>query len=381
MKKRPRANHESLPACAVILAGGRGTRFWPRSRTRTPKQLLNIVGSETMLRKPSRASRRFSRCANLGGHQRRASRRGARAIAARSRIAHSRRTRRAATPPPPSASPPFILLHDAGRRVDGRAALRSLHRQTPRAIAQLVRAALDLARTPGNLVVLGIPPTRPETGYGYIEARRASRRARAASPPSPCAASPKNPRCRSRAEYVASGHISGTPACFSGASPRFSKICAAFLPEDARRTRCDLADNHRHADATPRPCGAFIRTLENISVDYAILEPATRSRRRTPASRASPRKSAGATSAPGPPSTNCSRAKPDANVSAGPSLHARRRRKLFLEPEEIRRRHRRPRSGRRGNRRRVAALPARPRPGRRQNREMARSSKNSRACL
>jgi len=33
----------------VILAGGRGTRFWPRSRTRTPKQLLNIVGKDTML--------------------------------------------------------------------------------------------------------------------------------------------------------------------------------------------------------------------------------------------------------------------------------------------------------------------------------------------
>jgi len=40
---------EILPTHAVILAGGRGTRFWPRSRTRTPKQLLNIVGKETML--------------------------------------------------------------------------------------------------------------------------------------------------------------------------------------------------------------------------------------------------------------------------------------------------------------------------------------------
>jgi len=36
--------------CAVLLAGGRGTRFWPRSRARTPKQLLNVVGRETMLR-------------------------------------------------------------------------------------------------------------------------------------------------------------------------------------------------------------------------------------------------------------------------------------------------------------------------------------------
>src|SRR5882757_8808868 len=40
---------EKLAVHAVILAGGRGTRFWPRSRTRTPKQLLNIVGKDTML--------------------------------------------------------------------------------------------------------------------------------------------------------------------------------------------------------------------------------------------------------------------------------------------------------------------------------------------
>src|ERR1700682_5436905 len=40
---------EKIQIHAVILAGGRGTRFWPRSRMRTPKQLLNIVGKDTML--------------------------------------------------------------------------------------------------------------------------------------------------------------------------------------------------------------------------------------------------------------------------------------------------------------------------------------------
>src|SRR3982074_1290541 len=43
-------SREELPAHAVICAGRRGTRFWPRSRTRTPKQLLNIVGRDTMLK-------------------------------------------------------------------------------------------------------------------------------------------------------------------------------------------------------------------------------------------------------------------------------------------------------------------------------------------
>ena len=42
-------NRETLRTCAVLLAGGRGTRFWPRSRMRTPKQLLNIAGRATML--------------------------------------------------------------------------------------------------------------------------------------------------------------------------------------------------------------------------------------------------------------------------------------------------------------------------------------------
>src|SRR5579864_3895210 len=41
---------KNITTCAVLLAGGRGTRFWPRSRTRTPKQLLDIVSSKSMLR-------------------------------------------------------------------------------------------------------------------------------------------------------------------------------------------------------------------------------------------------------------------------------------------------------------------------------------------
>jgi mannose-1-phosphate guanylyltransferase len=56
---------EKLHACAVILAGGRGTRFWPRSRTRTPKQLLNIIGVETMLQQTAARLSPLLRPANI----------------------------------------------------------------------------------------------------------------------------------------------------------------------------------------------------------------------------------------------------------------------------------------------------------------------------
>src|SRR6204780_2123484 len=59
------SKRESLPVCAVILAGGRGTRFWPRSRTRTPKQLLNIIGAETMLQQTAARLSPLFRPANL----------------------------------------------------------------------------------------------------------------------------------------------------------------------------------------------------------------------------------------------------------------------------------------------------------------------------
>ncbi|MEL7335501.1 MAG: sugar phosphate nucleotidyltransferase, partial [Planctomycetota bacterium] len=38
---------------AVIMAGGSGTRFWPASRSQTPKQLLNLAGDQTMIQSTS----------------------------------------------------------------------------------------------------------------------------------------------------------------------------------------------------------------------------------------------------------------------------------------------------------------------------------------
>ena len=165
MKTHERRGGKSdrFPSCALLLAGGRGTRFWPRSRIHTPKQLLNIVGRETMLRET------MARLAPLIPP---------RNIWAVTNVEHAVGVRRELGGVPAS----HILAEPVGRNTAAAIGLAAIHLASEygdalmavlpadtyiadaRRYRALVRAALDLARVPGNLVVLGVPPSRPGDG-------------------------------------------------------------------------------------------------------------------------------------------------------------------------------------------------------------------------
>src|SRR6266404_1110857 len=138
---------EALTVHAVILAGGRGTRFWPRSRTRTPKQLLNIIGKQTMLEQTVARLRPLI-------------------PAARKRVLTEPVGRNTAAA---IALAALHVLHAA--RGDALLAVLPADHYiaNPERYRIIVRAALEVARRKGRMAVLGIPPTRPETGFGYIE--------------------------------------------------------------------------------------------------------------------------------------------------------------------------------------------------------------------
>ena len=272
MKKRAAAKAESLPVCAVLLAGGRGTRFWPRSRTRTPKQLLNITGGETMLREtvarlePVFALRDFWVVTNIE-----------QASAVRKQL-----------PRMPAA---HILAEPVGRNTTAAIALAAVHLLHSHKDAlmtvlpsdsyvadaaryrQLVRAALDLARAPGNLVVFGVPPTRPETGYGYIEAGKVSARLRGIRALSVCRFTEKPAQPLAR-RYVASGRYLWNAGIFFWRVSTFLECLRRFLPatHSALMRLAETIGTRKHSAALRR----IYPTLENISVDYAIMEPAAR---------------------------------------------------------------------------------------------------------
>jgi mannose-1-phosphate guanylyltransferase len=268
-----RATHrELLPSCAVLLAGGRGTRFWPRSRMRTPKQLLNIAGHETMLRETVARLEALIPLRNIW------------AVTNAEQAAAVRRELRGV----PAS---HILAEPVGRNTAAAIGLAAIHlvREHGDALMavlpsdsyvadaaryrRLVRAALELARQPGRLVVLGIPPTRPETGYGYIEMGELSARPRgaAAFAVRRFAEKPALPLAR---KYVASRKYLWNAGMFFWRASTFLENLERFLPA-THAALGELAKSigtRRYASALRR----VYPRLENISIDYAVMEPATR---------------------------------------------------------------------------------------------------------
>jgi mannose-1-phosphate guanylyltransferase len=274
MKKAPRkrAKRDLLPACAVLLAGGRGTRFWPRSRMRTPKQLLDIVGSETMVRGT------MARLSPVFGPR-------------DTWIVTNQEQAPAVRRELPGIPPSHVLAEPVGVNTAaaiGLAAIHLAHQNGDALMAVLpsdsyvadaagyrvlVSAALDLARTPGNLVVMGIPPTRPETGYGYIERGDVVSRPRGveAYAVRRFTEKPALPEAR---QYVDSGNYLWNAGMFFWRASTFLEELRRFLPatRDALQELAKFIGSRRYTSALQR----IYPQLQNISVDYAVMEPATR---------------------------------------------------------------------------------------------------------
>lgn len=265
---------EKLPACAVLLAGGRGTRFWPRSRMRTPKQLLNITGRDTMLRETAERLAPLFSARNLWAVTNEEQVKEVRAQLSRvpaSQILAEPVGRNTAAAIGLAA---FHLAHEHGDALMAVLPADSYIADAPRYM-KIVRAALSLARTPGNLVVIGVPPTRPETGYGYIERGAAAGRS-SGEPAFVVRRFTEKPALPLARRYVKSRAYFWNAGMFFWRVSTFLNCLKDFLPATyASLAKLSAEIGTRGFD------GQLSRTypkLENISVDYAIMERATRER-------------------------------------------------------------------------------------------------------
>lgn len=141
-----------------------------------------------------------------------------------------------------------------------------------RAYQKIVRTALEVATKPGRMVVLGIPPTHPETGFGYIERMEAPIGADG-TPVYPVRRFAEKPALETAKEYLASGNYQWNAGMFFWRVSTFLEALQKHLPATYSQLE-KLAESIGTAKYSAR-LRKIYSELENISVDYAILERVT----------------------------------------------------------------------------------------------------------
>jgi mannose-1-phosphate guanylyltransferase len=254
----------------VILAGGRGTRFWPLSRKRRAKQLLALDGKQTMIQQT------LARLLPL-------------APAKGCWVITNDDLRPAILRQLPKLSPRQVIAEPAGRNTAPAIGLAAflLLRHDPEAVLGMFpsdhviaepkkfRATLSrgiaLAAASQNIVVLGIRPTRPETGYGYIEAGELLAGEAAGDGSVRVRRFTEKPDIALARKFVEAGNYFWNSGMFLWRADTVAAALREHLPKTAA-----ILEKIAATYGTRKFAGTFRRLYpqcENISVDYAILEP------------------------------------------------------------------------------------------------------------
>jgi mannose-1-phosphate guanylyltransferase len=249
----------------VILAGGRGTRFWPLSRKKRAKQLLALDGKQTMIQQT------VARLLPL-------------APAKQFWIVTNDDLRPAILQQLPKLSKPQVLAEPMGRNTApaiGLAAFLLLCEHPDAVIGMFpsdhviadeksfratIERAVEIAAAGENIVVLGIRPSRAETGYGYIEAGNVfsgnTLRVRRFT---------EKPDAEKAAAFVAAGNFFWNSGMFLWSARTLANALREHLTKTA-----SLLEEIAASFGTRKFATTFRKLYpkcENISIDYAVLEP------------------------------------------------------------------------------------------------------------
>jgi mannose-1-phosphate guanylyltransferase len=249
----------------VILAGGRGTRFWPLSRKKRAKQLLALDGKQTMIQQtlarllPLASARKFWIITNEDLRP---------AIAGQ--LPRVPTNQVIAEPIARNTAPAiglaaFLLLRQDPSAVLGLFPSDHVVADEKR-FRETLQRGIKIASTGANIVVLGIRPTRAETGYGYIEAGGAYQgealRVRRFT---------EKPDAAKADEFLNAGNYFWNSGMFLWSARTLADAMKEHLPVTAT-----LLEEIAAAFGSSRFPATFRKLYpkcENISVDYAVLEP------------------------------------------------------------------------------------------------------------
>ena len=255
----------------IIMAGGSGTRFWPASRERMPKQFLTVIGSRPLIEQT------FLRIAPL--------------VAEEQVYLVINRLHRELTGLTFRGRKVHILAEPVGRNTAPCIGLAAIHvRQVgshvpmvalpadhfivgEEAFCLTLRAAAALAEA-GGIATIGITPTRPETGYGYI-LKGAEQDSVQSQPVFAVERFVEKPDVQTAKQYVASGQYLWNSGIFVFTPETILQAIKVHLPtlyDGLTAIERALETNEYEAVLSE-----VYPSLPNISIDYGVMEKTERS--------------------------------------------------------------------------------------------------------
>jgi mannose-1-phosphate guanylyltransferase len=254
----------------VILAGGSGTRFWPRSRKARAKQVLALDGERTMIQQTLDRLLPLAKADDvwvitnellddLIAEQLPA--------VPREHIVSEPAARNTA---PACALAAFLLEKTEPETVIGVFPSDHVVKDVAR-FAEVVRAGIALAASGDRIVVLGVPPTRAETGYGYIELGSVVAGAPGGMDARRVKRFTEKPDRQRAEEFVASGNYAWNGGIFLWSARTLAGAIREYCPAMAPVLE-KIADAYGTADFA-RVFAELYPQCQSISIDYAVLEP------------------------------------------------------------------------------------------------------------
>jgi mannose-1-phosphate guanylyltransferase len=250
----------------VILAGGSGTRFWPRSRRARAKQVLALDGERSMIQQTVERLKPLTTLEKTW-------------IITNEYLAHEIADQLPGMPAAQIVQEPvarntapacglaaFLIERDNPDAVLGVFPSDHVISDEPRFLKALQKG-IAAAAAGENIVVLGIEPSRAETGYGYIETGDLTKDDSALH----VRRFIEKPNQNRAEEFVAAGNYYWNSGIFLWSARTLANAVREHLPETA-----PLLESIAAAWNTPHFDEIFHATYpkcENISVDYAVLEP------------------------------------------------------------------------------------------------------------